>query len=134
MARGVTYRGASVTADWPERIAAAQALTHYSSDGRPYARIPFGSEDPRWGERPCRDCAVIRGELHVPNCEYEHCPVCKRGSLQSCGCPIEELGLGEREPSGPGGGFLTSEGVLVLLLSLMFFAGTVAWVIFGVAT
>jgi len=80
-----------MTADWPQRILDAQAKGHYSSHGIPHPRIPFGSDDPRWGERPCRNCGVIKGELHVPDCEYEYCPVCRRGSLQSCDCRIDEF-------------------------------------------
>jgi len=125
----VSYRGVSASPDWPRKVATAQLLTHYSSHGQRYPRIPYGNDDPGWGDTPCRDCAVIRGELHVPNCEYEYCPVCTRSPLKSCGCSIDELGLSQREPSGPAGGFLTRQGIIVLLLLLLFFAGGVAWVI-----
>jgi len=36
-------------------------------------------------ERPCHDCGVVYGEIHVPGCDIEQCPRCK-GSLCSCFC------------------------------------------------
>jgi hypothetical protein len=114
MAALVAHRGAQVSADWPERIAEAQKVTHYTSCGKPYPRVRFGEDDPRWGEVPCRDCAVVKGEFHVPDCPYEHCPVCKSELLQSCDCAIQELGL-RHEPASVAGGLLSRASVAILL-------------------
>jgi hypothetical protein len=124
----VKHRGVSVTADWPARIAGAQELTHYSSRGRRFPRIRYGEDDQHRGDVPCRDCAVIKGEFHVPDCEYEHCPVCRAGPLQSCDCPLDELGLSRREPAGPAGGVLGKGSILVLIVTLVLLAAGVLWV------
>jgi len=127
MAELVRHRGVSVTADWPARIAGAQELTHYSSRGVRHPRIRYGDDDPRWGEVPCRDCAAIKGEFHVPDCEDEHCPVCQAGPLQSCECPLDELSLSRREPDSPAGGLIGKRAVLILLGVLVLFAVGCLW-------
>lgn len=81
-----TYRGVEMIEGWPERIRAAQVDTHVNVEGRRLARIPYGAETRPWGaSRPCRDCAVFRGELHVPGCDAEECPACG-GQAIGCGC------------------------------------------------
>jgi hypothetical protein len=56
----VIYNGVKVSADWPAKIEAAQVLTHDTIAGRKFARIRFGDDDPRWGQKPCLDCAVLK--------------------------------------------------------------------------
>src|SRR5262245_33114307 len=91
----VVHHGVKMTEDWPEKIQAAQSLTHYTIAGRKHPRIRFGDEGhPGWGEKPCLDCGVLKGQFHVPDCEYEKCPACGEGRAGSCRCDIEEL----REP------------------------------------
>src|SRR5689334_19789065 len=123
MAALIDYRGAQVTAEWPSRIEAAQLVTRYTSNGTQYPRIPFGSDDPRWGARPCQDCSVVAGELHVPNCQYEHCPVCRASQLGTCQHRFIEHGTdGLDEPvSGPTTGDRVLAGLLggVILLCVM---------------
>ncbi len=87
----VVYNGVRMVAGWPAKIVAAQSLTEYTISGKKLARIRFGDDDPRWGNRPCLDCGVRKGQLHVPHCEYEKCPACGGGG---CNCVTEEL----REP------------------------------------
>ena len=90
--RKVSYRGVLMAPGWPEKIAVSQSQRHYTCGGVPYPRIPYGSENPKWGANPCRDCGVLRGELHVfAECEYEACPVCGGSQIGSCGCDIEEF-------------------------------------------
>jgi hypothetical protein len=95
MTKLIEHRGVPMTLDWPERIAEAQRETHVTSGGVSFARIPYGADDPRWGELPCRQCGVIKGELHVPDCQYDHCPVC--GEFGYCKCWID--GKSEKRPA-----------------------------------
>jgi hypothetical protein len=123
----ISYRGVRVPADWPERIAHGQQVTHYTSSGRPYPRVRFGDDDPLQGEVPCSECAVVKGEFHVPDCQYEICPVCKTELLYSCDCSIDEMGA-RREPSAPAGGLLGRESLMILLAVLGFVvAALVYW-------
>jgi hypothetical protein len=68
--------------------------------GKRYRRIRYGYEHRHWkgplskeskvrlrerANQPCHDCGVLRGELHVPNCDWELCPRCS-GQYMSCDC------------------------------------------------
>jgi hypothetical protein len=39
--------------------------------------------------RPCHDCGVIAGELHLDGCDMELCPRCD-GQYMCCDCRIEQ--------------------------------------------
>ena len=88
----VDYRGITVVKGWPEKIQAAQSLKFYKSKSNKYVRIKFGDEsnklEPK--ELNCPDCMVEKTELHVPMCDHEECPKCKR-QHKSCGCELEVL-------------------------------------------
>jgi len=79
----IPFRGKDVHPSWPEIIREAQRQPTYSIEGQSFARIRHGRR------APCDECAVVRGELHVPGCDLERCPAC-RGQAISCGCPYDE--------------------------------------------
>lgn len=78
---------------WQSQIDEAQEITDYEIDGKSYARIPYGQECADLAgiakERPCHDCAVKEGQLHVIGCDVEVCPKCK-GQVISCDCGSDE--------------------------------------------
>jgi hypothetical protein len=77
---------------WPERIQQAQLQVNLAAAGKSVARIPYGAEQEDWGakERPCLDCRVFKGELHVPGCDAEECPVCHE-QLITCECAFDSM-------------------------------------------
>jgi hypothetical protein len=90
--RRILYRGIPMIEGWPEKIEAAQELRSYNLSGRTIPRVPFGSEQDDCGaeKHTCRNCRVLKGELHVPGCDGEECPICG-GHLLSCDCEFEIL-------------------------------------------
>lgn len=72
---------------WLGQIAAAQDLPEYEIDGACYSRIPLGQEssESKLMTDPCHDCGITVGQLHVPGCDVEMCPVC-HGQAISCDC------------------------------------------------
>lgn len=83
------------SADYAKRHAQAQAITSYRIAGREYPRIGYGDEtdEQDWVAAlaregsPCGDCAVHRGDLHLPGCDLEQCPRCHG---QAIGCECED--------------------------------------------
>jgi hypothetical protein len=86
----VDFNGRRVIEGWPEKIAAAQLEQTYSIGGAELGRIRYGGESQDWGatERPCGDCAVMKGQLHVPSCDIEECPSCG-GQALACDCDYD---------------------------------------------
>jgi hypothetical protein len=89
---GIIYRGVSVIEGWPEKIVAAQTFSTCRPNGVEMPRVRYGDEKEDWGAdaRPCHDCAVIKGEIHVPGCDVERCPNCG-GQFGGCNCDWPEL-------------------------------------------
>jgi hypothetical protein len=90
------------TFKWIDDYTRAQIEKTVLLTGKRYRRIRFGKE-PLWEgaseedaalwqeaiKRPCHDCGVIRGELHLEGCDVEHCPRCK-GQFLGCPCRTDE--------------------------------------------
>jgi hypothetical protein len=72
--------------------------------GKRYRRIRYGNEIRHWKgsipkdskvnwddiiNRPCHDCFVVRGELHLEGCDMEICPRCS-GQYLGCECRLDD--------------------------------------------
>jgi hypothetical protein len=88
--------------EWIDDYWQAQSEKTVRLSGKRYRRIRFGKEYLLKGmssefttvwhelmERPCGDCGVIAGELHLEGCDIEVCPRC-RGQFWGCPCKTDE--------------------------------------------
>jgi len=75
---------------WTRKIQASQSIQTYRIEEKELPRVRYGEEADDWGadDHNCGDCAVEKGQFHVPNCDIEECPNCG-GQAISCDCGIE---------------------------------------------
>jgi hypothetical protein len=86
-------RATSMTQNRPEKLQESQGVTHYTANGERFARIPYGEENPEWGQAPCSCCGAAKGQLHVvADCEYEACPACGAEQLGTCSHAFDQFG------------------------------------------
>ena len=96
--------------EWIDDYSRAQNEKTVRLSGKRYRRLRFGKEPPWkdapedfvavWQEvikRPCHDCGVIFGELHLDGCDMERCPRCS-GQYLICCCRTEEDDEYENRP------------------------------------
>jgi hypothetical protein len=87
----ITYNERKIYKAFVQEIIEAQTLTHYVIDDIPLARVKYGEEllwqevDSSFANISCHDCAVTKGEYHVPGCDMEACPKCGTQAI-TCGC------------------------------------------------
>ena len=84
----IIYNGVRMSPKYKQQIDDAQAEWTHIIDGKPVERVRYGNEPEDWGadRQPCHDCAVIKGQYHVPGCDVERCPICDG---QAIGCECE---------------------------------------------
>lgn len=84
----ILFRGMGVLPDWPERLREAQLEGTCRPNGVEMPRVRYGDEADDWGadERPCHDCAAIKGEYHALGCDVERCPACGGQLWFGCEC------------------------------------------------
>ena len=80
--------------DWQQEIDAAQSITSYNDGNQDWQRIKYGEETGAWAgfadtHPHCPDCAVAKGQYHVPGCDIERCPRCG-GQVIGCYCCEDE--------------------------------------------
>lgn len=91
----VMYNGVEVEGTQPKAIIDSQRLHGFSDGQKCFDRIKYGEESGDMaiflrGDKPCADCAVVRGQYHADGCDLEQCPKCHG---QALGCPCTELFL-----------------------------------------
>jgi hypothetical protein len=90
MQKFVKCNGVDVIEGWPEKIEDAQRSPTVFINSKEYGRVRYGEEEGYKSAdvRPCKDCAVIKGQFHVRGCDTERCPAC---GGQAMGCECLEL-------------------------------------------
>ena len=90
------------TFEWIDDFSQSQNEKTVVLTGNRYRRLRYGREPiPKdapedfktiWADvitRPCHDCGVVVGELHLDGCDMERCPRCG-GQYFCCDCRIEQ--------------------------------------------
>jgi hypothetical protein len=91
----VYYNNMFVSIELREEIISEQSKTILVIDGKEYERIRYGSsleglKEIDYSIKPCHDCLVIEGQIHLLGCDMERCPKCGN-QLISCGCGIDKF-------------------------------------------
>ena len=83
----VEYNGVRMPKGWPASIEKAQSVPKIRIGGRLRERVRYGSRTGTGytASRPCHDCRVSAGQLHVMGCDVEVCPACGE-QLICCAC------------------------------------------------
>src|SRR5262249_25944201 len=72
-----------------EEFLRGRSLPTLTVNGMPLERLKFGNTGHFAEEYDCcPDCGARPGDVHIPICEMERCPNCKR-QLSSCPCNID---------------------------------------------
>ena len=71
--------------------------TSFSIAGKKFERVRYGDEKEDWGadRRPCHDCGVRKGEVHIFGFDVERCPVCG-GQVICCECKFDDELVAEK--------------------------------------
>jgi len=76
-----------------------------------------------WGERPCHDCGVVKGQFHVlAACDSELCPKCEK-AMSAHTCLFDEFGdvAGHDRPQASGMGWrLSGEATVAIFFAVLF--------------
>jgi hypothetical protein len=90
----VHFNGIFMPKELREAILEEQTRTCLTIDGQQYQRIRYGDPKeyddhdiatPPYFTRPCHDCFVVQGQIHLLDCDMERCPKCGN-QLLTCGC------------------------------------------------
>lgn len=89
----VYYNNMFVRVELRNKILTEQSKTILVIEGKEYERVRYGSslegfDDIEYAKRPCHDCLVVEGQIHLLGCDMERCPKCGN-QLISCNCGIE---------------------------------------------
>jgi hypothetical protein len=89
----VYYNNMFVSIELRDEILSEQYKNILLIDGKEYERIRYGSslegfDNIEYAKRPCHDCQVVEGQIHLLGCDMERCPKC-RNQLISCNCEFE---------------------------------------------
>lgn len=81
----VYYNSIFMAKELKDEILEEQLNTHITIDGTEYQRIKYGDPEEYanfelgltpYFSRPCGDCSVIKGQVHLTGCDIERCPKC----------------------------------------------------------
>ena len=86
----VEFNGLLMAENQRAEIEVAQTQQTVKRKGVTRERIRYGEEIINWGagKHPCRDCFVIKGQIHVFGCDVEECPFCGE-QVWSCSCGLK---------------------------------------------
>jgi hypothetical protein len=75
------------------RVRYGQEMRYWKRDPPQFPEMVTKESQTSWAEiirRPCGDCEIVAGELHLDGCDIEVCPRCA-GQYLSCECHRDDL-------------------------------------------